>query len=136
MSGADQTALMRRLLATSRRIAVLGASDRPDRDSHRIFRYLQAAGYDVVPVNPRVSAVAGVPAVPDLAAAGPVDLVDVFRRSEHVPGVVDEAIATAAPALWLQLGVVHDAATRRAREAGIEVVEDACIMVAHRLMFG
>jgi predicted CoA-binding protein len=136
MSGPEQMALMRRLLATSRRIAVVGASDRPERDSHRIFRYLQAAGYDVVPVNPQVGAVAGVAAVPDLASAGHVDLVDVFRRSEHVPQIVEEVIATAAPALWLQLGVIHEAATRRAREAGVEVVENACIMVAHRLMFG
>ena len=128
----SQDALMRRLLEGSRRIAVLGASPKPERDSHRIFRYLQSVGYDVVPVRPATRDVAGVRAVADLASAMPVDLVDVFRAPEHLPGIVDECIALGVPALWLQLGVVHDEAIARARAAGIEVVVDRCIMIDHR----
>ncbi len=127
---------MRDLLARARRIAVVGASVRPDRDSHRIFEYLRRCGYDVVPVNPAVSEVAGVPAVPSLAGAGAVDIVNVFRAPEHVPAVVDDAIATGAPALWLQYGVVNAAAIARARAAGLLVIEDACIMVEHRRLLG
>lgn len=123
---------MKRLLSSARRIAVVGASERPERDSHRIFVYLKEHGYDVVPVNPAAREVAGVPAVASLADAGPVDLVDVFRAPEHLPGVVDEVIATGAPALWLQFGVVHEEAIDKARDAGIEVVVDRCILIEHR----
>ena len=128
--------IMSRLLESSRRIAVLGASPRPDRASHQIFRYLLAAGYDAIPVTPSADEILGVACVPDLASAGPVDLVDVFRAPEHLPGVVDEAIASRAPALWLQLGVVHAEAIARARAAGLEVVVDRCIMVDHRRLMG
>ena len=128
----EEQVLMRKLLRDSKRIAVVGASDRPDRDSHRIFVFLREEGYDVVPVNPSVTSVAGVPAVATLAEAGPVDLVDVFRAPQHVPGIVDEAILTRAPAIWLQLGVVHEAAIAKARAMGIEVVVDRCILVEHR----
>ena len=125
-------AVMRRLLEQSRRIAVLGASPRPERDSHQIFVYLREAGYEVVPVRPATREVAGVACVPDLASAMPVDLVDVFRAPEHLPGIVDECIHLAVPALWLQFGVVHEVAIARARAAGIEVVVDRCILVEHR----
>lgn len=125
-------AAMRRLLEQSRRIAVLGASPREERPSHAIFVYLRRAGYDVVPVRPATREVAGVPCVADLAAAMPVDLVDVFRAPVHLPGIVDECIRLAVPAIWLQLGVVHDGAIARARAAGIEVVVDRCILVEHR----
>lgn len=134
MNPADE--LMKRVLERSRRIAVVGASDKPDRDSHRIFVYLARHGYDVIPVNPAVAEVAGVKAVASLAEAGPVDLVDVFRAPAHLPAVVDEAIAARSPALWLQLGVVHEEAIERARAAGIEVVVDRCIMVEHRRLIG
>ena len=123
---------MRRLLEGSRRIAVLGASPNVARDSHRIFVYLKDAGYDVIPVRPATKEVAGVSAVADLAAAGAVDLVNVFRAPEHLPEIVDECIRLKVPALWLQLDVVHDDAIARAREAGIEVIADRCIMVDHR----
>lgn len=132
----NQDDLMRRLLQGARRIAVVGASEKPDRPSHRIFRYLLEAGYDAIPVTPAAREVAGVKTFPSLAEAGSVDLVDVFRAPEHLPGVVDEAIAAAAPALWLQLGVVDDEAIAKARAAGLEVVEDRCIMVEHRRLLG
>ena len=123
---------MRTLLEGARRIAVLGASPRPERDSHRIFVYLKDAGYDVIPVRPATKDVAGVAAVADLAAAAPVDLVNVFRAPEHLPEIIDECIRLNVPALWLQLGVVHEDAIARARDAGIEVIVDRCIMVDHR----
>ena len=135
MSMADHGSLdgsMRSILERARRIAVLGASPSPDRDSHRIFVYLKEAGYDVVPVRPATREVAGVLAVADLAAAMPVDLVNVFRAPEHLPEIIEECIRLRVPALWLQLDVVHDAAIARAREAGIEVIADRCIMVEHR----
>jgi predicted CoA-binding protein len=125
-------ALVRRLLETSRRIAVLGASPRPERDSHRILVYLLEAGYEAIPVRPATREVAGVRCFPDLESAGPVDLVDVFRAPQHLPGIVDDCIRLRLPALWLQLGVVHEESIARARAAGLDVVADRCIMVDHR----
>jgi predicted CoA-binding protein len=127
---------LRDLLRRARRIAVVGASPRPERDSHRILVYLRDAGYEVVPVNPAADQVAGVRAVADLAAAGAVDVVDVFRRSEHVAALVDECLRLGLPALWLQLDVKDDSAVARARAAGVTVVEDRCIMVEHRRLLG
>lgn len=140
---ADRThddAALRELLGTPRRIAVVGASENPARDSHRILVFLRSRGHDALPVNPVAESVAGIPAVPDLQAArehwgAPPEVVDVFRAPEHVPGVVEQAVAVGAPWLWLQFGVVHDAAIRRALEAGLEVVVDRCIKVeANRLL--
>lgn len=136
MTTTTDDGLMRKVLAQARRIAVVGASERPERDSHRIFVYLKEHGYDVVPVNPAAREVAGVKVVPTLAEAGRVDLVNVFRAPEHLPAIVDEVIAAGAPSMWTQYGVVHDDALRRAREAGIDVVEDRCIMVEHRRLLG
>lgn len=125
---------LRTLLERPRRIAVVGASDNPARDSRMVFRFLQAHGHDVLPVNPVADSVAGVPAVPDLEAArahwgAPPEVVDVFRAPEHVPGVVEQALEVGAPWLWLQFGAVHDGAVRRALEGGMEVVVDRCIKV-------
>jgi uncharacterized protein len=112
------------------RIAVVGASPDPMRPSHGVFRRLRAAGYDVVPVNPRHEQVLGVRAVPALDdVPGPVDLVDVFRRSEHAPEVAAQAVAIGARALWLQQGVVSPEARRIAEAAGLTYVEDACLAV-------
>jgi len=125
-------AAMRDLLTRHRRVAMVGASPRPHRPSNGVMRSLLAAGYDVTPVNPRHDEVLGVPCVPDLAAAaaaGPLEIVDIFRRSEHVPAIVDDAIALGARVVWMQLGVHHPEAADRARAAGLEVVEDRCIAV-------
>ena len=127
---------VKRLLQEATRIAVLGASDDPARDSHRIFTYLQGQGYEVIPVNPMADEVAGVECVSTLEEAGPVDIVDVFRRSEHVAAIVDDVIRLKLPALWLQLRI-HDAdAEAKARDAGITLVTDRCIMVEHRRLLG
>ena len=119
---------VRELLLRTRRVAVIGASDRPGRPSLGVFGFLLARGYDAVPVNPALSgrAVAGVPSVGTLAEAAPLDLVDVFRRSEEAGTAVDEAIALGAKAVWLQLGVVDRAAGERARAAGLAFVMDRC----------
>ncbi len=123
------------LLLRARRIAVVGLSPNPARPSHRIARYLQQAGYQIVPVNPAGGTVLGEPMHPDLAAAagtGPIDIVNVFRRSEHVPALVDQIVAVRPDLVWLQSGIRHDDAAARIEAAGIPVVQDRCIMVEHR----
>ncbi len=125
---------IRQLLLTTRRIAVVGASDRPDRPSHGVFRFLLDHGYDAVPVNPVLAGrlVHGRRVVPTLAEAGPLDMVDVFRRSSEAGAVVDEAVRLGARSAWLQLGVVDKAAAGRARAAGLSVVMDRCPVIEWR----
>ena len=135
-SSADEAGL-RGLLEGARRIAVVGLSPKPHRDSNLIGRYLLERGYVVIPVYPREERVLGQPVyrrVQDIP--GGVDLVDVFRRSQELPGVVEDALAARAPALWFQLGCVHEQAARRARDAGAVVVMDRCIMVDHARLLG
>ncbi len=127
--------IARRLLTNCRSIAVVGLSDNPARDSQRVAAYLQAAGYEVVPVNPRVASVLGCRCWPDLAAIpSPVDLVQVFRRSDYASEVVDAAIEAGIPAVWLQDGVVDEQAAARAAGAGMDVVMDRCMMRDHALL--
>ncbi|MBR0679827.1 CoA-binding protein [Roseomonas eburnea] len=125
---------IRDLLLRTRRIAVVGASDRPGRPSHGVFRFLLDHGYDAIPVNPALGGrpVHGVASVAKLEAAAPLDLVDVFRRSAEAGAVVDEAIRLGARAVWLQLGVVDQAAAARARAAGLSVVMDRCPAIEWR----
>lgn len=119
------------LLRRARTVAVIGLSETPGRPSHNVARALQKFGYRIVPVNPAATEILGERAWPDLetalANAGPVDVVDVFRRSEHVAAIVDDAIRLKVPALWLQDGVVDDAAAERARAAGIFTVMNRCM---------
>ena len=127
MSVDATTAAAERILDRYRRFAVVGASPDPSRPSHRVMGVLERHGYAVVPVNPNVEAVRGHTAYPDLAAVpGPVEVVDIFRRSAYAGAHVDEAIAVGAKAVWMQLGVVDEAAARRARDAGLDVVMDRC----------
>ncbi len=112
-----------------RRIAVVGLSSKPDRASHGVSRFMLAQGYDIVPVNPLEAEVFGRASHPDLASIpGAIDLVNVFRRPEDVPPIVEAAIAKGAKALWLQLGVAHPS-IRQARDAGLRVVADRCLMI-------
>lgn len=123
---------IRRLLEKVRRIAVVGLSPKPHRDSHRVARYLLESGYEIVPVYPREEQILGQKVyrrVQDIAGA--VDLVDVFRRSEELPEVIDDALAARAGALWLQLGCIDESGARRAQDAGLTVVMDRCLMVEH-----
>ncbi|MFZ1729200.1 MAG: CoA-binding protein [Bacteroidota bacterium] len=116
------------LLSSVRRIAVVGLSDNPWRTSCQIAQSLIAYGYTVLPVNPKLSEWNGLPAYPDLASVpGPIDLVNVFRRSEFVSDIVDAAIAAGARAIWTQLDVVDYEAAARAEDAGLTVVMDRCI---------
>ncbi|MEK6985834.1 MAG: CoA-binding protein [Candidatus Thermoplasmatota archaeon] len=127
----DDNAL-RALLARKPRIAMVGASDNPARDSNRVFAYLQKHGYNVLPVNPVAPVVLGVASVPDLPAAanlGPVDMVDVFRASDQVMPIVEQAIAVKAKSIWFQLGVVNEPAIQKALAAGLDVVVDRCIKI-------
>ena len=127
---------IRELLAATRRIAVIGASDDPRRPSHDVFRHLLASGFDCVPVNPNVASVAGVQAYANLveavAATGPVDIVDVFRRSEACAVHAREAVAVGARCLWLQLGIVDWESATIADDAGLSVVMDRCLSVEWR----
>jgi predicted CoA-binding protein len=123
---------LRELLRGVRTIAIVGASSDPGRASHGVAAYLEHAGYEVLRVNPNEPGMYA-----DLAAIGrPVDLVDLFRRSDQVGPHVDEAIATGARAIWMQLGVVDQAAARRAHQAGLKVVMDRCSKVEHRRLLG
>lgn len=132
MTTTDDT--IRDLLLKTRRIAVVGASDRPDRPSHGVFGFLLARGYDATPVNPTLpgKAIHGRPVAASLAEAAPLDMVDIFRRSAEAGAVVDEAIALGAKSVWLQLGVVDQAAAERARAAGLVVVMDRCPAIEWR----
>lgn len=127
-------AAIRDLLLATRRIAVVGASDRPDRPSHGVFRFVLDRGYAAIPVNPALAGrpVHGVPSVATLAAAAPLDMVDIFRRSAEAGAVVDEAIRLGARSVWMQLGVVDEAAAARARAAGVIVVMDRCPAIEWR----
>lgn len=120
------------IIGRARTIAVVGLSDKPDRASYRVASYLQRAGYRIIPVNPQVASVFGEPSRASLRdITEPVDIVDIFRRSEVVPPVVEDAIAIGAKVVWMQSGIVNEAAARRAREAGLQVVMDRCLMVEH-----
>ncbi|HYL03633.1 MAG TPA: CoA-binding protein [Steroidobacteraceae bacterium] len=123
-----------RLLRAARTVAVVGLSANPARPSHRVARALQGFGYRIIPVTPAGGTILGERAVPSLERLGQmlgpgerVDIVDVFRRSEHVAGIVDECILLKLPALWLQDGVIDDAAAERAQRAGIFTVMDRCL---------
>ncbi len=122
------------ILANAGTIAVVGLSDKPDRDSHRVAAYLQAHGYRIIPVNPAAQAILGERSYPDLASIPgdvAVDVVDIFRKPEFVPSLVDAAIARRARVVWMQLGIAHNAAADRARAAGLQVVMDRCLKLEH-----
>lgn len=120
---------IRQLLSGARTIAMVGASDRPNRPSYGVMRYLQDHGYRVIPVNPQITGehVHGEFVFRELAQLGdPIDIVDIFRRANAVGPIVDEAIAIGAKAIWMQLGVVNEEAAARAEAAGLSVVMDRC----------
>ena len=119
-----------------RTVAVVGLSPKPHRDSFRVAQYLQQHGWRIIPINPNAEQILGEPAYASLSDAArhhPIELVNVFRNSEDVPPVVEEAIAIGAKAIWLQLGVVHEAAAQRARDAGLLVVQNKCLKIEHAL---
>ena len=126
-----------RILERYRRIGMVGLSSNPFRPSHFAAVYLISEGYDVIPVNPRETKVLGRRAYPSLTAVpGPIEVVDIFRVSSAVPAVVEEAIAVGAKVIWMQLGVIHEEAAKRARQAGLKVVMDRCMKIEHARFFG
>jgi uncharacterized protein len=132
MDANDET--IRDILLSTRRIAVVGASDRPFRPSFGVATFLRERGYAVTPVNPGIAGreLHGAIVAADLAAAAPLDMVDVFRRSSEAGAAVDEAVRLGARSVWLQLGVVADAAGARARAAGLRFVQDRCPVIEWR----
>lgn len=130
---------LREVLSSCRTIAVVGLSPQWHRPSHFVGKYLQEHGYQVVPVNPATDSILGLKSYPSVSAAAAdhrIDMVDCFRRSEDIPPLADEAIAVGARCLWLQLGVVNDAAAAQARAAGLTVVMDRCVKIEHARLFG
>jgi len=124
------------VLRSARTVAVVGLSDNPLRPSHGVAAYLQAQGYRIIPVNPNISEALGEPAYPSLHdVPEKIDIVDIFRRSEFVEEVVDHAIQLKISAVWMQEEVIHEAAASKARQAGIFVVMDRCILLEHRARF-
>lgn len=122
------------IVSAARTIAVVGLSDKPDRDSYHIAAYMQKHGYRIIPVNPAVTEVLGEKAYPDLAAIPSdiaVDIVDIFRKPDAIPAIVEQAVARGAGTVWMQKGLAHNAAADRARAAGLRVVMDRCLMVEH-----
>jgi hypothetical protein len=121
------------ILQNARRIAVVGASSKPERASYDIVNYLLGQGYEVLPVNPKESEILGQPAYDSLSDIdGKVDIVDVFRKSEATDPIIDEAIKVGAPIIWLQEGVVNEAGAERAEAAGRTVLQDICIKKQHQ----
>jgi uncharacterized protein len=129
------------LLSRAKTIAVVGLSDSPMRASHGVSVYMQGAGYKIIPVNPQIAATLGEKAYPSLLEVPrevreKIDLVDVFRRSEYVDEIVEQAIQLKIPAIWLQEGVINERAAEKARQAGMFVVMDRCILKEHGARFG
>jgi predicted CoA-binding protein len=129
------TDTLRRILTDYKRVAIVGLSDDRSRPSNFVGRYLLEHGFEVIPVNPNYEEVLGRKCYPDLTSIPtPVDIVDVFRRIEHIPALVDDAITIKAKVVWMQLGLVHEEAAQKARDAGLEVVMDRCIKIEHARM--
>ena len=124
------------LLLRIKTIAVVGLSDSPLRPSHGVSAYMQSHGYRIVPVNPHITEALGETSYPSLAdVPEKIDLVDVFRRSEYVDDIVQQAIQLKIPAIWLQEGVINERAAEKARQAGMFVVMDRCVLKEHRARF-
>ncbi|KUP39097.1 CoA-binding protein [Bacillus halotolerans] len=123
---------IKEILDGSKRIAVVGLSDRPDRTSYMVSKAIQDAGYEIIPVNPTIEETLGVKAVSSLKEIdGPIDIVNVFRRSEQLPDVAKEFLETDAPVFWAQQGLVNEEAYQMLKEDGRTVIMDLCIKVAH-----
>ena len=122
------------ILEESKTIAVVGLSPKEERDSNRVTRYMIEAGYEIIPVNPTCDQILGLKSYYSLSEVPvKIDIVDIFRKLEAVPGIVDEAIKIGAKTIWMQENIVHNGAARTAKEAGLKVVMNKCIMVEHKI---
>lgn len=125
------------ILAESKTIAVVGLSPKEERDSNKVARYMIEAGYTIIPVNPMVDEILGQKSYSSLLEIPvKIDIVDIFRKLDAVPGIVDEAIKIGAKTVWMQENIVHNGAARTAKEAGLKVVMNLCIMVEHKIIAG
>ncbi len=133
-------ARLTQLVRNARRIAVVGLSRKPQRPSHGVAAYLQRAGYIIIPVHPVAGTTLGERVYPDLrsaaASAGPIDIVNIFRRSEHVPALLDQLLEVRPQLVWMQQGIRHVDVARQLEAAGIEVVMDRCLAVDHQFLRG
>ena len=128
---------IREILRSARRIAVVGLSPKPERPSHGVASYLKRAGYTIIPVRPTGTIILGEPVRPDLraaAATGPIDIVNVFRRSEFVPALLDDLLAVRPRLVWMQMGIRHQPTAARLEAEGIAVVIDRCLAVDHQFL--
>jgi uncharacterized protein len=128
---------IREILRSARRIAVVGLSPKPERPSYGVASYLQRAGYTIIPVRPTGTIILGEPVRPDLrtaAVAGPIDIVNVFRRSEFVPALLDDLLAVRPRLVWMQMGIRHQPTAARLEAEGIAVVMDRCLAVDHQFL--
>jgi predicted CoA-binding protein len=124
------------ILENNRTIAVVGLSTDPDKDSHRVARYLQEHGYHMVPVNPKTDEILGQKSYPNLTEIPfAVDIVDIFRKIEAIPAIVDEAIAVGAKVVWMQLGLAENRSAHKAMLAGLQVVMNKCLKIEHSRYF-
>ena len=127
---------IKKILQTTQKIAVVGLSPKEERDSNKVAKYLLERGYDIVPVNPGQKEILGKTCYKNLTDIPfPVDVVDLFLNPERVPPTVDQAIEIGAPILWMQMGVIHNEAAKKAKEAGMTVVMDRCIKDEHERLF-
>ena len=127
---------LRRILEMAKVVAVVGISDKEDQANHTVPKYLQSQGYRIIPVNPALDTVLGEKAYPDLVSVPePVDVVEIFRRSEAVPEIVDQAVQIGAKVVWMQEGIINEAAAESALEAGLEVVMDTCMRATHKRLW-
>ncbi|MCS7229368.1 MAG: CoA-binding protein [Candidatus Kryptonium sp.] len=128
---------IKEILTKYKTIAIVGLSDKPDRDSYIVAEYLLRNGYKIIPVNPNIDSVFGLKAYPDLLSVpDEIDIVDIFRRPEFVEEIVDQAIQKKAKVVWMQLGVLNEKAAKKAQSAGLKVVMNKCIKVEHMYRFG
>jgi len=128
---------IKEILTSYKTIAVVGISNKPDRDSYIVAEYLLNQGYKIIPVNPNIDTVLGLKAYPDLISIPEdIEIVDIFRRPEFVDEIVDQAIEKRAKVVWMQLGVINESAAEKARKAGLKVVMNKCIKVEHMYRFG
>ena len=133
-------ATLAELVRTARRIAVVGLSRKPERPSHSVAAYLQRSGFTIIPVHPAGGVTLGEQVYPDLrsaaAGAGPIDIVNIFRRSEHIPALLDALLEVRPRLVWMQQGIRHDEVARSLEAAGIAVVMDRCLAVDHQFLGG
>jgi predicted CoA-binding protein len=121
------------LLKSAKTVAVVGIAHKEDRDSYKVAKYLKEHGYKIIPVNPKYKEVLGEPCYPDLKSVPEkIDVVDIFRNIDAIPGIVDEAINVGAGAVWMQLGLAHNESAEKARQAGLKVVMNKCMKIEHQ----